>query len=75
MYNKQFFFSLLKIPGLRNKKIINIKYLIIVLIKMRLLIFLILSQYGLTSKCGVLFHEIELHFLIPGVTITKQATV
>ena len=36
------FFSFLKKPGLKAKKVINVNYLIIVLIKMRLLIFLVL---------------------------------
>ena len=49
-----FLFLFLKKPGLKNKKkkkkkkkIIAMSYLIIVLIKMRLLIFLVFSQYGL----------------------------
>ena len=34
-----------------KKKVINISYLIVALIKMRLLIFLVLSRYGLAFKC------------------------
>ena len=45
------FFSLLKkTKPIKQKKIINISYLIMVLIKMRLLIFLVLSRYGLACK-------------------------
>ena len=47
------FFSFLKKPGLKTKKIVNINYSIIVLIKMRLLIFLIFSQYELACKYGI----------------------
>ena len=45
------FFSLLKkTKPIKQKKIINISYLIMVLIKMRLLIFSVLSRYGLACK-------------------------
>ena len=56
--------SLLKMPGLKNKqkkRIIKINYLIIALIKMRLLILLILSQYGLACKYGIIF-QISIHY-------------
>ena len=33
----------------------NISYLTTVLIKMRLLIFLVSSRYGLACKCGIIF--------------------
>ena len=52
------FFSFLKKLILKkqtNKKIINISYLIMVLIKMRLLIFLVLKRYGLACKYGIIF--------------------
>ena len=43
-------------PGLKNKnktkqKIISIDYLVIVLIKIKLLISLVFSKYGLVGKC------------------------
>ena len=52
-----FFFSLLKKPGLKNKnkKTIDLNYLIIVLIKMLLLIFLVFSYYELACKYGIIF--------------------
>ena len=56
--------SLLKMPGLKNKqkkRIIKINYLIIALIKMRLLILLILSQYGLACKYGIIF-QVSIHY-------------
>ena len=37
-----------------KQKIININYLIMVLIKMRFLIFLVLSRYGLACKYGII---------------------
>ena len=40
---QQAFFSFLKKSSLKNKKIINISYLLMVITKLRLLIFLILS--------------------------------
>ena len=46
---------------------------------MILLIFLILYQYGLACKYGIIFQilisilDTELHFLIPDVTIANQA--
>ena len=49
------FFSLLKkTKPIKQKKIINISYLIMVLIKMRLLIFLVLSRYGLACKYRII---------------------
>ena len=52
----------------------NIGYLITVLIKMRLLIFLVSSPYGLACKCGIVFQISNitgwiLHFLISCITI------
>ena len=44
-----FFFLFLKRPGLKIKEIVNINFLIIVLMKIRLLIFLVFNQYGLAS--------------------------
>ena len=50
------FFSFLKKPGLKNnQKNLNFNYLIIVPIKMRLLLFLVISQYGLPCKYGIVF--------------------
>ena len=48
------------------------------LLKMRLLIFLALSQYGLACKYGIIFQisiYAELHFVMPGITIANQATL
>ena len=48
------------------------------LLKMRLLIFLVLSQYGLACKYGIIFQisiYAELHFVMPGITIANQATL
>ena len=47
------------------------------LIKMRLLIFLALSQYELACKYGIIFQipiklDAELHFLKPGITIADK---
>ena len=62
------FFSFLKKPSLKTKEIISIDFLITVLIKMRLLIFLVLSQYGLACKCRIISQIYNwmqtLHFLI-----------
>ena len=56
-----FFFPLLrKKHALKNKKIFNINNLIIALTKMRMLIFLAFSQYGLVSKYGTIF-EISIY--------------
>ena len=69
------FFSSLKKPRLKDKKIINISYLVIMLIKIRLLIFLVLSRYGLSYKYGItskyqyIWLDAKLHFLIPDMTI------
>ena len=52
------FFSFLKSQAYKTKKIINISYLIMVLIKMRLLIFFVLSRYGLACKCRIISHQI-----------------
>ena len=49
------FLSFLKKQDLKNKKIINISYLKLVLIRMRLLIFLPFSKYGLTCKYEIIF--------------------
>ena len=55
-YEQPLFFSLFKKLNLNNKKkIINICYLIMVLIKKRLLGFLVLSLYGLNCKYGIVF--------------------
>ena len=48
------FFSFLEKPSLKTKKIIDVSYLIMVLIKMRLIIFLTLSRYGLAYKHGII---------------------
>ena len=48
------FFSLLKKPGLKNKKN-HYHCMIIALVKMRLLIFLVFSQYGLACKYEIIF--------------------
>ena len=48
------FFSFLKKLGLKNKKTINMRYSTIVLIKMRLLMFSVFSQYGLACKYGII---------------------
>ena len=64
-------------PKKQNKKIINISYLMM-LIKMRLLIFLVLSHYGLACKYGIIFQisiYAELDFVMPGITIANQATL
>ena len=49
-----FLFFLKKDQAYKTKKIINISYLIMVLIKMRLLIFLVLSRYGLACKYRII---------------------
>ena len=46
-------FSFLKTKPIK-KKLINISYLIMVLIKMRLLIFLVLNRYGLACKYRII---------------------
>ena len=56
----------------KNPKKININYLIIVLIKIKLLLFLVFSQYELVCKYGIIFQislclDTELDFPIPGV--------
>ena len=48
------FFSFLKSSSLKNKNIMKINYLIMVLIKMSLLTFLVFSQYGLACKYGII---------------------
>ena len=56
-YTKGTFLFFLKKPSLNNnnnKKVINITYLIIVLLKMKLLIFLVFSQYGLACTYGII---------------------
>ena len=47
-------FFLKKARPKKQKEIININYLITVLIKMQLLIFLVFSQYGLACKYGII---------------------
>ena len=47
------FLFFLKKPRPKNKKIMNINYLIRVLLKMRLLILLSFSQYGLACEYGI----------------------
>ena len=47
----------------KTKKTINISYLIMVLIKIRLLIFLILSRYGLACKYRII-SQISIHNLM-----------
>ena len=74
------FLFFLKKPGSQTQKFININYFIIILIKMRLLIFFILSQNGLACKYGVIskYQYIigrRIVFLIPGVTTAKQASL
>ena len=49
-----FFSFLKKTKAIKQKKVINISYLIMVLIKMRLLIFLVLSRYGLACKYRII---------------------
>ena len=49
-----FFFFLKKYQAYKTKNVIKISYLITVLIKMRLLIFLILSQYELADKSRII---------------------
>ena len=51
---QQALFILKKDQAYKTKKIINISYLIMVLIKMRLLIFLVLSRYGLACKYRII---------------------
>ena len=55
-YTTRLIFSFIKKSNLKNqKKIINVKYLMIVLIKMKLLTFLVFSQYELAFKYGISF--------------------
>ena len=49
-----FFSFLKKTKAIKQKKVINISYLIMVLIKMRLLILLVLSRYGLVFKYRII---------------------
>ena len=49
-----FFSFLKKTKPIQQKKIINISHLIMVLIKMRLLILLVLSRYGLLCKYRII---------------------
>ena len=56
------FFSFSKKNRLKKqKKLINISYLLMVLIKNRLLIFLVFSRYKLACKCGIIF---QVHYII-----------
>ena len=44
--------------------------------KMRLLIFLVFSQYGVACRYGIISQislDTELHFLTPGVAVANQA--
>ena len=50
-----FLFILEKAKPKKQKKNVNISYLIMVLTKIRLLIFLVLTQYGLACKYGIIF--------------------
>ena len=43
-----------KTKPIKRKKIVNISYLIMLLIKMRLLIFFVLSRYGLACKYKII---------------------
>ena len=52
-YTTSAFVFFLKILDLKNKKIINFNYLMIELMKTRLLIVLAFSQYGLVCKYGI----------------------
>ena len=54
------FLFFLKNPGLKSKKTINTSYLVTVLIEMRLLIFMVFTQYGLACKYGIIF-QISIH--------------
>ena len=54
IYNKSFSFLSQKTKPIKQKKIIDIRYLIVVPIKMRLLIFLVLSQYGSVRKYEII---------------------
>ena len=51
----RFLFFLKKDRAYKTKKIINISYLIMVLTKMKLLIFLVLIQYGLACEYWIIF--------------------
>ena len=50
-----FLFFLKKNRPKKQKKISNIRYLIMLLISMRPVIFLVFSQYGLACKYGIIF--------------------
>ena len=52
-----FLFFLKKDQAYKTKKIINISYLIMLLIKMRLLIFLVLIRYGLACKYRIIYQR------------------
>ena len=73
-----FFYFLEKTRPKKQNAIINISHLIIVLIKMRLLIFFVFSRYGLACKYGIIFQVSVYHwmqnfiFLIPGTTTANQ---
>ena len=53
-YRRPFPFFLKNTKLIKQKKIINISYLIMVLIKMRFLIFLVLSRYWLACKYRII---------------------
>ena len=50
-----FFFFLKKGQSYKTKEIINISYLIMVLIKLSLSRFLVLSQHGVACKCRIIY--------------------
>ena len=64
------FFSHLKKPDVKDNKLININYLAIVRIKMRLTIFLVFSQYGLACKYEII---VQISIII-GCRITFSIT-
>ena len=53
-------FFLEKDQAYKTKNIINISYIIMWLIKMRLLMFLVLSRYGLTCKYRIISPNINM---------------
>ena len=66
-----FFFFTLTLPGIKNKKVINIGYLIIVLITWFLVSMdqLVNVKYQYTIGCRISFSDTDVTFLIPGVTM------
>ena len=55
-FNIQRVIFFLRNQAKKQKKVISITYLIIVLIKMWLLIFFVFSQYRLACKYGIILH-------------------